>query len=104
MKGFIEPIRTFEQFDWQHGLAILATALIVGLCITWANRSSEVTKDRIGQVMALTICIAVIIWTAIKLYLGVFDITKDLPLALCNASGLLVPFSPLVRITDYIKY
>ena len=91
------PNNDFSLLGGQHIGAILFFIIIGYLLIRWGKRSSPVQQHRIGVVIAFVISISVLSYTAIKVFVGPFDIQKDLPLHLSNFLGLTIPIFAVLR-------
>lgn len=98
MENFWTDNQDFVVFGQQHAAAILTATAVGGSLITWSKRhATEPQQHLLGKAMSLTILFVVIIWTLIRINLGKFDPTGDLPLALCNLMALLMPILMFTR-------
>ena len=92
MHSFFTDSNDFVLFGWHHLAAILTAILLGSVCIGWAKyRATQQQQQTLAKVMGLYLSGVVIVWTLIRIGLGKFDPTGDLPLALCNIMALFAP-------------
>ncbi len=94
---FLLPNNDFHLLGPQHIGAIAFFILLGYFLIRWGKKSSPALQHRIGIVLASIISLSVIGYTAIKVFVGPFDIQKDLPLHLCNFLALTLPVFAVLR-------
>jgi len=94
---FLLPNNDFYLLGPQHLGAIAFFILLGYFLIRWGKKSSPVVQHRIGIVLASIISLSVIGYTAIKVFVGPFDVQKDLPLHLCNFLALTLPVFAVLR-------
>ena len=83
---------------FQHVFTLLFFFLLgIGLIYIGRNYLDEKGKHRLGNVMACTLSLTIILWTAIEIYLGKFTVQESLPLFLCNIMALFMPIFTLTR-------
>ncbi len=82
---------TFTTFGHQHlagiGLTILATVLLPLIAIRFLSHRGQLCLSRF---LSIVLSLAVMEWVFIRICLGVFDKTTDLPLDICNLGPLLL--------------
>ncbi len=106
--AFLEYNTLFTTFGAQH---LMMLALTVGASVAlplYANRFlSAERRLLVARVMAVVLAIAVVLWVAIRIVLGDFDKTTDLPLDVCNLAALLLPFlmwKPTHRVHEILYF
>jgi len=83
--SFLFEETPFDMFGTEHLMAILFFAVIGIVSIIYANKNlNEHQKTQLGIALAWIPLAAVLIRMCLMLYLGKFDIAKDLPLYLCR--------------------
>lgn len=105
---FIKENTDFTLFGFQHKLVLLA---IAGLCIflPWAARRWLKEKDQLllARGMKLLLAFGVVSWISMRMYLGQFDATTDLPFDICNIVALLLPllmWNPTQRVHEIMYF
>jgi hypothetical integral membrane protein (TIGR02206 family) len=91
--AFFRYNQDFVQFGGQHLLMILLT---VALCIALPVLAKRTLNRRqqiwVSRGMSLTFSVWVILYIVIRIGLGDFDRTIDVPLDICNLVALFLPF------------
>lgn len=105
---FIKENTDFTLFGFQHQLVLLA---IVGLCffLPWAARRWLNEKDQllVARGIKLLLAFGVVSWISMRLYLGQFEPTTDLPFDICNMVALLLPllmWNPTHRVHEIMYF
>lgn len=106
--AFLEYNTLFATFGAQHLLMLaLTVAAAVGLPL-YANRFlSQARRLLVARVMAVVLSLTVVLWVALRIALGDFDETTDLPLDVCNLAALLMPFlmwKPTQRVHEILYF
>ena len=94
---FLNPNSDFSFLGVQHFVVVLFFALSGFLFVRHAKKRDEATQLRLGLYLAWMVSSSIIIWTLIKLWVGPFDVQKDLPLHLCNFLALILPLFAIYR-------
>lgn len=94
---FFTPNNDFTLLGTQHWLAILFFIAVGYGLIRWGRVSSPKMQHRIGLVLSCVISLSILSYTAIKVFVGPFDVQKDLPLHLCNFLALTLPIFAFMR-------
>ena len=93
MDAFFRYNQDFVLFGRQHLLMIFLTA---ALCIALAVLAKRTLNRRqqiwVARGMSLTFAVWVILYIVIRIGLGDFDRTIDVPLDICNLIALCLPF------------
>lgn len=105
---FIHYNRDFTLFGMQH-LLLLALLLFLAICLPmlakkWLSAAQQLSLSR-G--LAVVISSWVILYTVIKLWIGDFDPTQDLPFDICNALALALPWlmwKPTQRVHEVLYF
>mgnify|MGYP005991765595 CR=1 FL=1 len=98
MKDFFFKQNTdFTPFTLQHVLVILCLVLFGIILIKWAKNQSKKWQLLIGNLLAFSISLTVIIGTFIKIYSGEFNYQEHLPFHLCSFIALIIPVLSLKR-------
>ncbi|WP_347175355.1 hypothetical protein [Polaribacter uvawellassae] len=99
---FLKENTDFTPFSTQHLLVVLMLFLFGFILIRWAIKQSEKRQILIGNILAISISLFVIIGFAIKLFSDNFNIQEHLPLHLCSILALTIPIVSIKRI--YLHY
>lgn len=98
----------FVSFGIQHfvmlGLISLLTILVPYLAIHFLNNTQQLYLSRF---ISVALSLTVVTWIFIRLKLGDFDRTTDLPLDFCNLSALLMPilmWNPSLAIHEVLYF
>lgn len=106
--AFLEYNTLFTTFGAQHLLMLAFTAAASWALPLYANRFlSEDRRLLVARAMALGLSLTVVLWIAIRIVLGDFDRTTDLPLDVCNLAALLIPFlmwKPSKRVHEILYF
>ena len=97
----------FSTFGFEHQIVLLMTFLLSVFAIFLANRCTLKQKIIINRVIAVLLFIAAFGYVIIRLILGDFDATTDLPLDICNIVAFLMPFlmwNPTRKIHDILYF
>ncbi|MEM9992074.1 MAG: TIGR02206 family membrane protein [Bacteroidota bacterium] len=96
--AFLTENHDFAPFGQGH-LFALFTAVVFGIVITVVTKRylNEQQTYWLANAVAWFIMLTVIAWTFIKIYLGIFTYTTDLPLPLCNFMAFLLPLLTYTR-------
>jgi hypothetical integral membrane protein (TIGR02206 family) len=96
--AFLTDNQDFVVFGQQHLATILVAAAFGAALITWAKHHATQAQQHFwGKAISLYLCIVVIVWTFIRIALGKFDPTGDLPLAICNLMAVSMPMLMFTR-------
>ncbi len=92
MKRILTPNTNFVSFGAQHW-AMLLTIVLFSILLPFFAIHFLDQAQQLYLVRAISIILAltVVLWIAIRIKLGEFDKTTDLPLDFCNLSALLMP-------------
>ncbi len=84
---------TFIRFSSEHWIS-LAFWWIIGIWMMYLGRTrwNENQQKKYISYFALIVAASQLFKVFAKLYIGSFDITRDLPLELCNMMALAMPF------------
>ena len=83
---------TFATWGTEHIVILILFTLFSILSIWWTKRYCSYNQQRlILNAVAVGVCLLTLLGIGIKVYTGVFEISKDLPLYLCNLMTLLLP-------------
>lgn len=85
------------MFGLQHLVGILFFSFLGYFLIAWAKKKSEKKQHQIGIVMALFLCLSLLTWTFVRIYVEGFDAKEHLPLHLCNLVSLVLPIFAIKR-------
>ena len=106
--AFLEYNTLFTTFGAQHLLMLVLTAATAWMLPFYANHFlSEDRQLLMARVMAVVLSLTVLLWIVIRIALGDFDKTTDLPLDVCNLAALLMPFlmwKPSKRIHEVLYF
>ena len=97
----------FTVFGQQHLAMIALTLALAVLLPAAARRFTPARQLLLARILSLTLSSTVIIWTGIRIYLGDFDRSSDLPLDICNLSALLLPvimWRPTRRVHELLYF
>ncbi len=94
---FFIPNNDFSLLGTQHLLVLLFFVLLGYWLIRWGRGSSLRMQHRIGIIISFVISLSIMSYTAIKVFVGPFDVQKDLPLHLCNFLALTLPIFAIMR-------
>ena len=105
---FIQDNFAFATFGIEHLVMISITALL-SLFVPIIARRFLTGRSKLyaARTMSITVAATVILWTLIRLRLGQFDITTDLPLDICNLTAILLPFlmwNPTKRVHQVLYF
>lgn len=94
MSSFLQDNFQFVNYGVEHGITIGIWVIIALILIIYSSKHLQNKAQRnvliiLGLITALSQLMKVII----RLYLGVFDYTIDLPLHLCNILPFIVPLA-----------
>lgn len=84
-------MHTFESYTWQHFIPVLFFLIAGVLTVYIGRRSTEKRQRVIGVLIAVTVLLAMLGGSVIKLATGVYDIRHDLPLYLCRLIAWVLP-------------
>lgn len=90
--SFFEYNQNFVLFGGQH---LFVIALMVMLCIVLpitARGWDYQRKLAVSRILAIAMSVAAVGYVVIRILLGDFDRTTDLPLDICNVTAFLMPF------------
>ncbi|MFQ5569401.1 MAG: TIGR02206 family membrane protein [Rhodothermales bacterium] len=91
--AFLKYNTFFTTFGTQHLLVMGLTLLSTVALPLFANRLLAARQKLfLARLLTTILSLTVILWTALRLLLGDFEATTDLPLDICNLSALLLPF------------
>lgn len=101
---FLKDNFDFDSFGFEH-LIIIVFYTVFGVALIYltkkyANRKQQIV---IGNVFATLLLLTVLIWTFIKLWIGDFDVKKDLPLQLCYFTSIMAPLLSFTRKNIYYE-
>ena len=103
LNAFFTDNHNFSTFSMEHLTVFIVFVLIGSIVIAYAKKQlDEEKKHLLGTWMSFILFFAVIAWSLIRIYLGVFDYANDLPFALCNISAVIIPFMSVKR--SYLLY
>lgn len=92
MNPFLKHNDDFRTFGRQHrimlGLTAALTVLLPWLACRYLSPAQQLW---LGRSMSLVVSLAVVLWSAVRVRLGTFDHTTDLPLDYCNLSAFFMP-------------
>ena len=92
----------------QHLLMLVCMVIASVALPLYANRFlSEDRRLLVARVMAVVLSLTVVLWVAVRIALGDFDKTTDLPLDVCNLAALLMPFlmwKPSKRVHEILYF
>lgn len=93
MDSFFIDTGKFNSYSTEH-IIVLVLSLIFGfLFIRFAANKKEKHQILIGLILSLIVLFSQISKVLIKLQLGTFDMSVDLPLHLCNMMPFFIPFA-----------
>ena len=96
--SFFRDNFNFVNYSNEHLVTILISVLISIWIIVYAKKKlSEGQQKLLGFYLAICVLLSQLAKVLIKMQLGVFDRTTDLPLHLCNMMPFLVPFAMLLK-------
>lgn len=96
--AFLVDNQDFVVFGRQHAATLLAAAMICLALIIWAKKyATQAQQHLMAKAIGLFTSCIVIVWTGIRIALGKFDPTGDLPLALCNMMAVSIPILMFTR-------
>ena len=99
---FFKQNTDFTPFTLQHVLVILFLVLFGIFLIKWAKNQSKKSQIFIGNFLAFSISLSVIIGTLLKVYNGDFNYQEHLPFHLCSFLALIIPVLSIKR--KYLHY
>ena len=106
--AFIEYNTLFTTFGNQHLLMLALTVAASVALPLYANRFlSAARRLLVARVMAVVLSLTVVVWVAMRIVLGDFDRTTDLPLDICNLAALSMPFlmwKPTRRVHEILYF
>lgn len=102
MDFFLKENNNFTAFSLQHLIVVLFLICFGTVLILYAKKQNKKTQIKIGNILAISISITVIIGTLIKFYKGDFNYQKDLPLHLCSFLAIIIPIVSITR--KYLYY
>ncbi|MCB0572669.1 MAG: TIGR02206 family membrane protein [Phaeodactylibacter sp.] len=106
--AFFRYNEDFTLFGAQHLVMLSLTAVIGVLLPLAAHRYWDVRqKLQAARLLALCLALAVLGWTGIRIALGDFDYTADLPLDICNVVALALPllmWRPKYRVHEILYF
>lgn len=79
------------MFGLQHALAVVIFTLLGYFLVRLAKRGTPKFKNRLGVIMAWTICGTLVLWTIVRISVEGFNAKEHLPLHLCNIISILLP-------------
>ena len=91
--SFLIDNGTFFPYTGEHFWTVLWSVLIGISIILYARRLNEDKQRRFALIFGMLILFSQLVKIPIRIYLGVFDITEDLPLQLCNMLPFVLPFA-----------
>lgn len=96
--AFLVENNAFAAFSAAH-FGALATAILVGCLMVFVSKRFLTPRQSyyLANIAAWFILLVVIAWTVIKIQLGIFTYTADLPLPLCNFMAFLLPVLTYTR-------
>jgi hypothetical integral membrane protein (TIGR02206 family) len=92
LADFYTDTEGFSNFGVDH---LVTMGLAVGFgafLIHYARTQNQARQDWIGLILGWSLFTTVVLWTAVRIYLGVFSFRTDLPLELCYFSSLAMPW------------
>ncbi len=93
---FFEDNFNFSAYNTEHGIAVAISIVLGTLFIYFANTHLNHHQKKVfGTIIAIIVLLSQLMKVYIKMELGTFDKTIDLPLHLCNMMPFLVPFAML---------
>ncbi len=88
----------FVNYGSEHLITIIISISIAAFVLLYAKKKlSEEQQKLLGFYLAIFILLTQLSKVVIKMQLGVFDKSTDLPLHLCNMMPFLVPFAMLYK-------
>jgi hypothetical integral membrane protein (TIGR02206 family) len=93
MRSFYQDNGAFISYSIEHILVLLFCLVFGIIFIRWAKTKTEKHQVLIGFIFSIIVMLSQLAKVFIKLELGVFDISEDLPLHLCNMMPFFIPFA-----------
>jgi hypothetical integral membrane protein (TIGR02206 family) len=108
MDAFFRYNQDFVLFGRQHLLMIFLTAaLCIALPVLAKRTLNRLQQIWVARGMSLTLSVWVILYIVIRVWLGDFDRTIDVPLDICNLIALFLPFvmwSPSEKVHEVLYF
>ena len=108
MSPFLEFNSDFSTYGGQHLIAVfIIITLAVGLPKLTKRYLDQKQHLWLARVMSIIIATWVMLYILILIYLDKFNFQTDLPLDICNVTGLLLPFlmwKPNQRFFPYLYF
>ena len=96
--AFIQENDNFTAWGLDHILAIGFFFLLGTVLIYLAKRRWSITMQyNAGVFLGCLLAFTVILWSALELFLGRFEVKTDLPFHLCNMLALLAPVLAITK-------
>ncbi len=87
----------FQTWSAEHLIVLFLFAIFGYVLIRWAKGQTQKVQFRVGNYLSFSLFLTIVVWTLCRIVLGVFDLTEDLPLVLCNMLALLMPIFTMTR-------
>lgn len=91
LQKLLETNGSFKLFSFNHALILIIIGLVITGLIVIAKRQTPALQDTILRVLSLIVAGSIVLWSALRLSVGIFDYKTDLPLFLCNLLALTIP-------------
>lgn len=97
MSSFILDNGAFDAYSAEHIIVLFFSAIFGYLLLRWAATKPEKQQIWIGVIFSLIVMFSQLSKVIIRIYLGIFDISQDLPLHLCNMMPFLIPIAIFLK-------
>lgn len=94
MNSFFETTHLFIRYQTEHFLLLIGFTFLAVFLVRRLMKQPESQQQRFMLFIAIAVAAAQLLKVPIKMYIGIFDSTNDVPLHLCN-------FLPFIMIWIY---
>lgn len=94
MNSYLETSHLFTPYTFEHYMVLVGFLLLVAGLFYWLKPKSDIYQQKVMLIIAVVLAFLQLLKIPLNLYTDTFDVTKDIPLHMCN-------FLPFVMIWVY---
>lgn len=94
MNSYLETSHLFTPYTFEHYVVLVGFLLLVAGLFYWLTPKSDIYQQKVMLIIAVVLAFLQLLKIPLNLYTDTFDVTKDIPLHMCN-------FLPFVMIWVY---
>lgn len=97
MDFFLKENSDFSPFSMQHLWVVICCVCFGILLILFSKNQNKRRQDIIGNILAFSITLTVLLGTTLNIYKENFNFKEDLPLHLCSFLALVIPILSVTK-------